>query len=160
MRGGKAGTARAVPARHSLGGDRIAVVVRPCGVLGIGGVGRFRLLFRQPRGFRRPHQRGQPAGCDHQLLGGLRHVLLLHIFHPLSGLDADSFTHGGKNVRLGDPTEIGPRGRSPMRGHIERHGFRQPVRCHRPGPALRRQFYSVDRQCDAMGEQRHAAVMV
>ena len=43
VRGGKAGTAGAVPARHSLGGDGITVVVRPCGVLGIGSLRCFRL---------------------------------------------------------------------------------------------------------------------
>jgi hypothetical protein len=32
------GTAGAAPARQSLRGDRITVVVRPCGVLGIGGL--------------------------------------------------------------------------------------------------------------------------
>jgi hypothetical protein len=34
----KDGTAGAVPARHSVRGDGIAVVVRACGVLGIGGL--------------------------------------------------------------------------------------------------------------------------
>src|SRR5713101_6864640 len=88
-RGGKAGTAGAVPARRSLGGDGIAVVVRPCGLLGIGSLRRFRLPSRQPRGFWRPQQRWQPASPGEQLLGGFRHVLLLHVRHPVSRLIAD-----------------------------------------------------------------------
>jgi hypothetical protein len=119
------------------------------------------LLGRHLHGSQRSHQRGQPAGSGQQLLGGFRHVLLLHIRHPLGGLDADGFPHGVKNMRLGDPTEIGSRGRRPMRGHVERNGFRQPVRCcHRTGLALGRQFYGVDCECRAMRKQRHAAVMI
>ena len=79
---------------------------------------------------------GNQPVADHQLLGGFGHVLLLHIGHPLGRLDADGFPHGVKNARLGDPTEIAPRGRRPKRGHVERHGFRQPVRrCHARGLA-------------------------
>jgi hypothetical protein len=48
-----------------------------------------------------------------------------------------------------------------MRGHVERHGLCQPVRsCHRTGPAFRRQSHRIDRERDAVREQRHAAVVV
>ena len=88
-----------------LGGDGVRVRVRFRDGI------RLQVFGRLLGGSRRPHQRGQPAGSDQQLLGGFRHVLLLHVRHPVSGLIADRFPHGVKNVRLGDTTEIGPHGR-------------------------------------------------
>ena len=43
-----------------------------------------------------PRKRCRPC----QLLGSFRHVLLFHVRHPVSGLVADPFSHGGKNVAL------------------------------------------------------------
>ena len=90
----------------------------------------LRRLGRTLRGSRRSHQRGQPSSCGQQLLGGFRHVLLLHVRHPVGCFIADGLPHGFKNTRLGDAAQIGPHRWPPVDGHIERDGFRQFVgRC-------------------------------
>ena len=76
-----------------LGGDSVRVRVRLREGI------RLR-VFCLLGGSRRPHQHGQPACSDQQLLGGFRHVLLLHVRHPVSGLIADRFPHGGRMCGL------------------------------------------------------------
>jgi hypothetical protein len=96
-----------------------------------------------------PHRRWSQSGLLEQPRPAAARQLppcpAFHVRHPVSGLVADPFSHGGKNVGLGNAAEIRPLGRCPMRDHVERYGLCQPFRrCHRAGHALRRQFYCVE----------------
>jgi hypothetical protein len=147
MSGGrKAGTAGAIPARSSLGGDLEGLV---------------RLLLVQPSGLRRPHDGGKPAGSGQKLLGSVCHLRLLQTCDPLCCLNADGFPHGGKDMRLGNATQIGPHRRRPVRRHVERDRRRQSVGCRMGvGLALPRLLHRINGEQGAMGEQRHDAGMV